>query len=186
MNNVPSQKWHNVSLNTFLIFAGCLPPSAAAAWRKSPPQSLWCAPWSASTTSTASAAACATASWGRATSLSWRRVSCSARSTTRGRRTYSARSAPMTQTQVSPLHPLAGEREQHGGAIIVWHRGVVFCRLRSITVAANIDIRHSGSKVTLAGCSTTLSILTATTSSDLSTEELLQIRDQRSCMQLRQ
>ena len=119
---------------------GCLRPSAAAAWRKSPPQSLWCAPWSASTTWTASAAACATGSWGRATSLFWRRVSCCARSTTRGRRTYSARSARMTQTQVSPLHPVAPEWEQHGGATITWHQGVVFCKLCSITLVANTDI----------------------------------------------
>lgn len=94
----------------FSSSAGCLRPSAAAAWRKSPPRSSWCALWSASTTWTASAAACATGSWGRATSLSWRRASCCARSTTRGRRTYSARSARMTQTQVSApslAHPLA-------------------------------------------------------------------------------
>lgn len=80
--------------------SGCLQQSAAAAWRRSPRQSLWCAPWSASTTSTASAAACATGSWGRATSLSWRRVSCCARSTTSARRTCWARSARTTRTQV--------------------------------------------------------------------------------------
>lgn len=116
------------STPTILLFSppvGCLRPSAAAAWRRSPPRSLWCALWSASTTWTASAAACATASWGKAMSLSWRRVSCCARSTTRGRRIYSARSARMTQTQVSSLHPLTREWEQHCGAIMVWHQGVL-------------------------------------------------------------
>lgn len=122
-----------------LCSTGCSRPSAAAAWRKSPPQNLWCVLWSASTTSTASAAACATASWGRATSLSWRRVSCCARSTTRGRRTYSAQSARMTQTQVSSLHPLTEGWEQRRGATITWHQGVVFCVLCSITAVANTD-----------------------------------------------
>lgn len=97
------QKWTNLCVNR--LSAGCLPPSAAAAWRRSLPQSLWCAPWSVCTTSTASAAACATGSWGRATSLCWRKASCSASSTTRGRRTCWARSALMTQTQVRPLSP---------------------------------------------------------------------------------
>lgn len=123
----------------FLLFSvGCLQPSAVAAWRKSPPRSSWCVLWSASTTWTASAAACATGSWGRATSLSWRRASCCARSTTRGRKIYSARLARMTQTQVSPLHPLTLEWEQHRGAIITWHQGVVFCMLCSITWTASI------------------------------------------------
>lgn len=77
-------------------------------------------------------------------------------------------------------HPLTWECEHHSGAIIVWHRGVVFCRLRSIAVAANIDIRHDGSKVTLPGCSTMLSILKGTSSNNLSSEESLEII-QRSC-----
>lgn len=59
----------------------------------------------------------------------------------------------MTQTQVSPLHPLAREREQHRGAIVMWHLGVVFCMLCSITVVANLDIHHSGSKLNLTGFS---------------------------------
>lgn len=133
----------------FSCSIGCLRPSAAAAWRKSPLQSLWCAPWSACTTWTASAAACATGSWGRAMSLSWRRASCCARSTTRGRRTYSARLAPMTQTQVSALHPLTQEWEQHRGATIIWHPRVVFCMLCSISVGANIDMHHHVSKLWL-------------------------------------
>ena len=122
----------------FLFSVGCLQPSAVAAWRKLPPRSSWCVPWSASTTWTASAAACATGSWGRATSLSWRRASCCARSTTRGRKIYSARLARMTQTQVSPLHPLTHEWDRHHGAIITWRQGVVFCMLRSITWTASI------------------------------------------------
>lgn len=126
----------------FYFFIGCLQPSAAAAWRKSPPQSLWCVLWSASTTWTAFAAACATASWGRATSLFWRRVSCFARLTTRGRKTYSARSARMTQTQVSLLHPLTQEWERHCGAIVKWHQGVVFCMLCPITAVATLDVLH--------------------------------------------
>lgn len=90
----------------------CLPPSAVGAWRRSPPQSLWCVLWSVYTTSTASPAVCVTGSWEKGMNLSWRRASCCVRLTMRRRRTCSVLSARTTPTQVRP-NPIAVSTVQY-------------------------------------------------------------------------
>ncbi len=89
-----------LSFSFSVTFSDYLRPNAAGAWRRLPPQSLWCGRSSVCTTSIVSVAVYVTDSWGKGTSLYWRTDSCCARMTMRRRKTSSALSAPMTQIQV--------------------------------------------------------------------------------------
>lgn len=50
-----------------------------------------------------------------------------------------------------PPHPLAPERDQHAGVIVIWQRGVVFCMRCSVTVEPTHTSSTKGSELNQTG-----------------------------------